>query len=159
MSNSAVDASVLELPAPEPWPTEAEALARRCAAVTTLAVDAYGLRELHAGRPFDAASKGFFARLSRAPDSDLLHAPSRAHVLGALVEAATLGERLGPPALALIDEGRALDALRSRYPALVTVRVFASTGTLRTPTREQHAALFALVDALSERGVRVEFED
>lgn len=159
MSNSAVDASILELPARDPWPTEAEALARRCAAVTTLAVDAYGLRELHAGRPFDGASKGFFERLSRAPDSDLLHAPSRAHLLGALVEAATLGERLGPPALALMDEGRALDALRVRYPALTALRVFASTGTLRAPTRDRDAALFALVDALEARGVRVGFED
>jgi|LNFM01.1.fsa_nt_gb hypothetical protein len=159
MSTVDADPSVLTLPASEPWPTAEDAIERRCAAVTTLAVDAYGLRELHAGRPFERRSDGFFARLSRAGDSDVRLAPSRAALLGALVEAATLGEKLRPAALALVDERRALDALRSRFSSLATVRVFASTGTLFAPTRERNAALFALIDNLEAAGVRVEFEE
>jgi hypothetical protein len=159
VSTTTVDPTTLELPASEPWPAEADALARVCGAVTTLRVDVYGLRELHANRPWKGAARGFFQRLSVAPQSDLLLAPSRAQLLGAIVEAATLGERLGLRALALVDEARALDALRERFPNLVTVRVGTSVATLRAPSRDRDAELFALVDSLAARGVRSEFED
>jgi hypothetical protein len=159
VSSERSDLSVLEVPALAPWPAEPEALARRCAAVATLSVDAYALRELHAGRAWKGPADGFFARVSRAPASDALATLTRPRLLGALVEAATVGERLGPAALSLVDEPRALDALKARYPSLSVVRVIASEGALRSPTREDAPELFALVDALAARGVRCEFED
>lgn len=144
------------LPAVKPWPEAPEA-ERWCARVERLEVDLYGQRERSAGREWPR--RGLLASLgaSSAPGaSDLLLRLTRERLLGALLEAATLGETAGPRTLALLDEALVSKALRERFPRLREVRVGASEGAAELPPRERARELYALLDALAALGVRCE---